>query len=289
VIAAAVAVTALVAVPVVLLTRAPRSTVPGAVSEIEGVWLLESYDLGDGIVHPATGPWIEIGPTSVMGDAGCNDFGTAEGTLSLVDGVLDPGDGYITASECLNGGMTLEHVFTGVMGHPDGVRVSLSGDNMNWTAGDTTLVFSGSDSPPSATPRPSVPDTISEIARFWVLASFDVGEGSVKVEPGANTAHRPWIEIEVTSIKGNGGCNDFRSNEMGTISLDDGVLTTGDVFRTDGYCVEGEQDLMAVELAFLGAMDRPDGMLVTTNGERMTWSTGGMRLVFSAKAAPPSD
>ena len=137
-----------------------------AASDIDGVWLLVSFDVANvsELIEPgvntARQPWIEIG-ASLRGNAGCNDFESlVEESFSFVDGMLEAGAILQDASACIEDGSSLmnaENVFLGVVGDSTkAIAVERLGDEMIWVAGDTRLVFNATPTAPTVpTPSPN--------------------------------------------------------------------------------------------------------------------------------------
>ena len=97
-------------------------------------------------------PWIEITTSALRGSGGCNIFA---GSYTLSGGLLVPGDeGYTTAVGCVGRDvMAAENAFFGLLSSSeDGVRVVAADGVMEWSAGDTRLVFSSVEAPPLALP-----------------------------------------------------------------------------------------------------------------------------------------
>lgn len=126
-----------------------------------------------------------------------------------------------------------------------------------------------------------------DIGGNWLLVSFQLDGSTELVEPGVNAAEQPWIEIG-TSLRGNGGCNDFESLDPGSYSFIDGVLITGEILQTASLCVENGS-LMRTEDLFFGVMrENTDGIRVRLEGEEMVWIADDIRLVFRKAEALPT-
>ena len=140
-------------------TSLPTTTTVGlSRSSIEGVWVLESFEV-DGIdqvvevgVNTASMPWIEITTSALGGSGGCNSFGRS---YTLSGGLLVPGEGYTTAVGCVGSRdvMAAENAFFGLLSSSEGgVRVVAADGVMEWSAGDTRLVFSSVEALPLVLP-----------------------------------------------------------------------------------------------------------------------------------------
>ena len=101
-------------------------------------------------MNTMTTPWIGITISGLRGSGGCNSFASSYG---LNGGLLVPGDEvYATAMGCVGRDvMAAENAFFGLLGSSeDGVRVVVAADGvMEWSAGDTRLVFSSVEALPS--------------------------------------------------------------------------------------------------------------------------------------------
>jgi hypothetical protein len=135
----------------VAITALLNGCVESSEQEIQGVWLLESFNV-DGAdasveigVNTARQPWVEIG-TDLFGNAGCNDFSESrDDPHSYENGTLVIGEIFNNMAFCgeLDGTlMMVEEVFSKVMAQgQSGIRVSTTGDQMTWNAGGTSLSF----------------------------------------------------------------------------------------------------------------------------------------------------
>jgi heat shock protein HslJ len=136
---------------------------------IEGLWVLESFEV-DGVetqvergVNTVSTPWIEIGD-QLTGDFGCNDFHQWDEAYTFAGGVLTPGEVISTAAGCdvpeRPHAMDTENAFSGILRHePPGIGVEFIDDQMIWFAGDIRLTFTAVEELPVYPTSPSPPPT----------------------------------------------------------------------------------------------------------------------------------
>lgn len=137
-----------------------------AINDIQGYWLLQSYER-DGRSHDAEPgvntarhAWMEV-TDHIGGDAGCNDFGTGRATIE--DGTLVlAGDVVFTAMLCAGSGelddplMQVETALREVLWGDGPIAVSLQDNEMTWSSGSISMKFARANGPPPTTtvPRP---------------------------------------------------------------------------------------------------------------------------------------
>jgi heat shock protein HslJ len=135
-------------------------------AHLQGYWVLESFEV-DGVanvvelgVNTARIPWVVMIGDVLEGSGGCNDFTGFESPPYWVEGArLLFGDIMFTAALCIRDGsesvMAAELAMLDALWRsPEGVVVESGDAEMVWVAGDTRLVFSKSDGPPSPPPLP---------------------------------------------------------------------------------------------------------------------------------------
>lgn len=122
-------------------------------------------------------------------------------------------------------------------------------------------------------------------AGVWALESFSVDGVESEVDVGVNTASAPWVRMS-DGVTGMSGCNDFQARG---VEFAEGILIFDGIIMTAGLCgYEDTAGRMAAEHAFMTAFaERGAGIRVDVSGDRMTWSTSRVRLVFISVEAPP--
>ena len=135
----------------------------GAGGNIEGVWMLTSFETGGEAHDVAIGanteeqPWVQL-DGEMTGSLGCNGFG---GGYTYSNGVLTPLEVFSELRGCFgetlddDAMMTTEVLIQGAFLWSGGsIGVSVSNEIMTWSAGASSLTWTRIDAPPS---EPTLP------------------------------------------------------------------------------------------------------------------------------------
>jgi hypothetical protein len=111
--------------------------------EVRGIWLLTAFDGNEvelGLTTTGT-PWVEIDEV-FEGDTGCNDFSAAPQTgappYRIEGDMLYTAEVFQDLAGCEPNGA--EMAFGRVFG-PDGIGITIQGDQMTWRGHGTRLEF----------------------------------------------------------------------------------------------------------------------------------------------------
>ena len=158
-------------------SRGANEAQPSGPTTVEGIWVYESYTLGDGITHRVEAgvnavrvPWMEVGVEEIIGNAGCNEF---SGPYRLLDDRLTAAHMPKNAAWCgpEDGSlMTAELAWEAVLFQLAPVAVDIADGRMTLTHGDESLQFLAAASTP--TTEPHVPEPQSQVGRLDCSPGF---------------------------------------------------------------------------------------------------------------------
>ncbi len=119
----------------------------------------------------------------------------------------------------------------------------------------------------------------------WVLTSYTFeGETRILDEQALATRNRvpAWIEITAAGFLGYTGCNTIAPSPRPV--LDGGRLVFGEIVVTAAGCLDETPEPAVLAALWSG----PDGIIVSIDGDTMTWATGTATLTFERRDRRPS-
>ena len=124
----------------------------------------------------------------------------------------------------------------------------------------------------------------SELHGVWVLESVEAGGRGSEIEVGRNAAKVPYVEIG-EGLRGSYGCNEFG----GSYRLDGRTIVPGDIGGTLALCLgsDGEEP-MYTEDQLRPMLQANLPIVVTVEGDEMTWASIGRTLEFGRVDRVPS-